>query len=173
VKKKFITLVSTFISIVLATNLSNAQTKFEGGWSTEGNWQLLYGKPYSNALPQHVEVSLSPDSLTIISISTGANGLDTIVTHYLKSGQPTTLRSPGGRKEIATITWNDDHTGFTEVGTYYKKDDLGVPEIKITEDWLIGEDGKLSLTRSFLSLINADDKWSAKSLYDQKDRTNL
>jgi len=167
---KTIKKISISLSIILLTLLVsrvNAQQAFNGIWTLKER-TMIAGPDYANAIPKLINVSCTADSISFSRTSIG-QGTDVTTSQTVSiNSKPTMFHTAGNRKANTVIVLTADKNGFTETTVYSKENSDNEPEFQTTEIWLLSADSKLTIDRKFQSLVNPEDKWEVKGVFEKQ-----
>jgi len=154
--------------IILTASGLKAQTSFSGTWAIKQK-TVISGQDYANSIAKEITVSQTADSITISRTSMGQNGDVTSREAVAVSGKLNVIQTTANRKETVSLSMDTNSQGFTETATFSKESSAGEPEYQRIEVWSLSADGHaLTIVKSFQSLVEADDKWSVKGVYEKQ-----
>lgn len=151
--KKQITI--TLIFLLASFTLYAQQNNFTGTWELKTK-ESISGTLYINAFAEEMHLTQNKDEIT-----SGTNSKTTV-----SEAKPFETIPSSKEKEVLTIKWNADHTGFTKVLKAYDASDNGKLIYQQTDIYSM-DNGELLLDRKAENPINGE-TWEAKAVYDKE-----
>jgi len=163
---------SIIFCIMLITNFAKGrEVTFSGSWKLIQRTSLT-GKDYFNGIPKSITVNETGNKLTIsraTNIATPDDVGNTASETLTHDGKPSTNQTAVKKTRISVIDPGPDKLNFTEKTTIADPAEQNKILFSISKSRTLSVDGKsLTITRSFASATDPNDKWSMKGVYQKQ-----
>ena len=162
--KKYLTL----ILLIASTTAFAQKTNFSGVW-TLSERQSLSGMDYGNGVPSKITIQQETNNIKIETITAGQNGDVTATETVPLNGTEATSETPSHRSRKSSLAWTSDKNELIETSAFSTPENKDTPANKVKLTYSLSADGKtLTLIKEFVSVTDANDKWSMKGTYTKQ-----
>lgn len=145
----------TVLFLLASFTLYAQQPDYSGTWQLKTK-ESISGPLYSKTISEELHLVQNKDEIT--------SGTDTKTT--VSEFKPFEKIMPSKEKDVLTIKWNADHTGFTKVLKVYDAPDYSKMTYMQTDVYTL-DNGELLLDRKAENPVNGE-TWEAKAVYDKE-----